>query len=167
MRSGLEIWDIKADCGIGIVKSVKSRGLGSGKEVLDTGHLQDSIEFYAKHGFKQADVPYHRVKEMVSGRFQALHVPELTHITNGLLDTESPTSEGLARMVDCVLAFLERCVPCPQYLRVQDGEEGRKNITYLSEVIGFCGIQEQEGVRYVYGTGCTEPQLTTLIKEKS
>ena len=81
-------------------------------------------------------------------------------IKNELIKTDKVNQAELLKIVDLSLEFYRKFLPS---CYVKETELGY-DIEIKGHELGSYGIRECEFLKWIYGTGCAEPRLSSLIK---
>lgn len=81
-------------------------------------------------------------------------------IKNELINTVDVTNSGLEKMIDNALMFYKLFLPNSEVVKTDIGFDIMDNDNEL----GSYGIGECDFLSWIYGTGCAEPRLSTIIE---
>ncbi len=109
------------------------------------------------------------------GQFQAVtpcfrdEIPDTLHkewfIKNELIKTDSCTLTDLQDMINKALEFFRRYIGC-NIIETKQGFDIIARIHSQEYELGSYGIRQAGRLVWIYGTGCAEPRLSTLIEMK-
>ena len=104
------------------------------------------------------------------GRYQAItpcfrdDKVDITHchqfIKNELIITDSVCTSSLDEVINDALQFYKRYLPESRVVKTYDGYD----IVCRDVEIGSYGMRSCSFLKWIYGTGCAEPRLSSLIK---
>lgn len=83
-------------------------------------------------------------------------------IKNELIQTEDVSEDSLTDIINVALTFYQKYFK--QTLKIVPTEIGF-DIQIHNDELGSYGIREVDFLKWIYGTGCAEPRLSTLINK--
>lgn len=81
-------------------------------------------------------------------------------IKNELIKTDVVSYLELVKILDHALGFYKKYIPDAHHVETEDGFD----IVVDGKELGSYGIRECEFLKWIYGTGCAEPRLSTLMQ---
>lgn len=146
------------------------------KYISDITKPNDKVDYRLQHNKKvlvasgEQSFLYLYLKSFLPhGKFQTVtpcfrdELFDLTHtkyfMKNELIMTEDVKYDSMMKMIDDCYNFFSTKLNRTHLEKVKT-DEGY-DITYMGIEIGSYGIRECEFLKYIYGTGCAEPRLST------
>lgn len=92
-------------------------------------------------------------------KFDLLHSKYF--IKNELIQTDEVSEENMMKMLVSAEIFFEKHLKAKNHIGRKVTNEGY-DITFKGYELGSYGIREHGNLKWIYGTGCAEPRMTTL-----
>jgi aspartyl/asparaginyl-tRNA synthetase len=121
----------------------------------EQGFLYQYLKGFLPHGTYQTLTPCFRDE-----KFDEWH--HKYFMKNELIKTDSTTKTDLKSMIDLSMLFFKQYLP-EKLISIKEYDSETFDIECAGIELGSYGIRSCSFLKWVYGTGCAEPRLSTVV----